>query len=94
MKKSQVDYGGCVGAIDGMLVWTTKSSTYDCQQMSVGAKRFYCGRKKRYGFAIQAVCDADRRFLDVVISHPGMANDLLVCNMSDMRHQFNTVGTC
>ena len=39
-KKSQVDFGGCVGAIDGMLVWTTKPSTYDCEQMSVGAKRF------------------------------------------------------
>ena len=41
---------------------------------------------------MQAICDADRRFLDVVISHPGTASDLLVYNMSDIRHQLDTVG--
>ena len=46
---SSVDFKGCVGCIDGMLVWTNKPSKPSLERVGVGPKKFLCGRKKNLG---------------------------------------------
>ena len=84
-EKSKADFASCAGAIDGMLVWITKPHITDCNEAVIGATKFFCGRKKKFGLAMQAICDSQRRFLDVVVSHPGSASDLLMFNMSQIK---------
>ena len=54
LKKSQAGFDNCVGAIDGMLVWIEKPNKKECRKVGVGSKKFYCGRKKKYGLNLQA----------------------------------------
>eukprot|EP00978_Attheya_sp_CCMP212_P000318 scaffold644_cov32-Attheya_sp.AAC.2 len=41
-----------VGAINGMLLWTTKPMRKECREMS---STFFCNRKKKYGLNFQAI---------------------------------------
>ena len=66
-QKSEVGFDCCVGAIDGMLVWISKPNKSDCDWIEIGPGKFYCGRKKKYGLVLQAICDSNRRFLDVYV---------------------------
>jgi hypothetical protein len=34
----------CVGAIDGVLIWTEKPTLYDCLRAVCGPKKFLCAR--------------------------------------------------
>jgi hypothetical protein len=43
--------------------------------MKTGVRAFFCGRKSKFGYNMQAVCDADGRFLSVWINHPASASD-------------------
>jgi DDE superfamily endonuclease len=45
--------------------------------------------KKKFGVNMQACCDADRRFLDVSIGHPGATSDYLAYETSPLHHQIN-----
>ena len=85
--KSQAGFDCCVGCIDGILIWTEKPNASDCELSTCGAKKFLCGRKKKYGLNMQAVCDADRRFLDVSICHPGSTSDFLAFAISPLKHK-------
>jgi hypothetical protein len=62
---SETDFDICAGCIDGILVWTEKPSRDECDVMKVGEKRFMCGRKGKFGFNLQAVCDSRGPFLEV-----------------------------
>lgn len=73
--KSKAGFKGCCGAIDGMLVWIEKPSEKECKSAGCGSLKFLCGRKGKFGLNLQGVCDADSRFLDVSISHPGSTSD-------------------
>ena len=44
---SSVDFQGCVGNIDGMLVWTNKPSKASLEHVVVGPKKFFCGSSTR-----------------------------------------------
>jgi hypothetical protein len=75
-KKSTIDLGNCAGAIDVMLLWIQKPSQKDVDEnIGFGEGKFFCGRKGKFGTNLQAVCDANRRFLDVSIGTPGSASD-------------------
>ena len=75
-RKSTIDLWNCAGAIDGMLVWIQKPSKRDVDEnIGFGEAKFMCGRKSKYGVNLQAVCDANRRFLDVSIGTPGSSSD-------------------
>ena len=39
--------------------------------------RFLCGRKKKFGLNLQAVCDHQRRFIAIDIGFPGSSSDFL-----------------
>ena len=83
--RSTAKFSNCVGAIDGMLVWITKPNITTMEETKIGAGKFYCGRKKKYGLSLQAVCDSNRRFLDIYVGHPASASDLLVFTQSPLR---------
>ena len=87
---SRAGFDNCAGAIDGILVWIHKPTDEDCGD--IGAGKFFCGRKKKFGINMQAVCDAQRRFLDVDIRNPGSMSDYLVFMRSDLKHKLETPG--
>ena len=76
-KRSEARFHQCVGSMDGMLIWTECPTELDAQYMECGAAKLFCGRKKKYGLNMQAVCDANCRFTHVSINHPGSASDYL-----------------
>ena len=75
--KSYAGFDCCVGAIDGILIWIERPSPKESMAARVGVKKFYCGRKKKFGFNMQAMCDSEGKFLDVCIAHPGSTSDYL-----------------
>ena len=75
--KSWVDFDNCVGAVDGILIWMNKPSSHILKKAGLGVKKFFCGRKKRYGLNMQAICDHQRRFIYIDISHPASTSDYL-----------------
>jgi hypothetical protein len=73
--KLSVGISCCVSAIDGILIRIHKPSDSDCNMLGFGQTKFFCGRKKKFGLNMQAVCDAQRRFLWVDIRYPGTTSD-------------------
>lgn len=90
--KNKANFGNCVGAIDGILIWINRPSRKDLKRMKIGAKKFFCGRKKKFGLNMQATCDAQRRFLDVSIQHPGATSDYLCFVTSPLYHLLEQIG--
>jgi hypothetical protein len=75
--RSECRFDNCAGCIDGMLLWVEQPSQASAVSAGVGPKKFYCGRKHKFGLNLQAVCDANRRFIDLSILNPGSASDYL-----------------
>lgn len=80
--KSAAGIGCCAGATDGMLLWIEKPSLAECELAECAAKKFFCGRKHKYGLNMQGTCDADGKFLDVSVGHPGSTSDFLAFSTS------------
>jgi hypothetical protein len=76
-EKSDVGFDNCVGAIDGLLICTEKPMESFAHVMKTGSRSFFCGRKNKFGYNMQAVCDAEGRFLSVWINHPASASDFI-----------------
>jgi hypothetical protein len=76
-EKSNVGFDNCVRAIDGLLICSEKPTEKFAHMMKTGSRAFYCGRKCRFGYNMQAVCDAEGRFLSVWINHPASASDFI-----------------
>lgn len=75
---SEVAFDICVGAIDGILVWTEKPSEAECKAFgNLQSGSFFCGRKHKFGFNMQAICDSKGRFLEFWIKHPASASDYI-----------------
>ena len=91
-QKSSVGFDNCVGCVDGMLVWTNKPSKSVLKTAQLGAKKFYCGRKKRYGLNMQAICDHKRQFMFIDIAHPASTSDYLSFGSSTICKRLETVG--
>ena len=91
-KKSSVGFHNCIGCIDGILIWTNKPSKVYLTKAKLGCKKFFCGRKKRYGLNMQAVCDSKRRFIDIDISHPASTSDYLAFGTSPICKELEKPG--
>ena len=91
-EKSTIGISNCVGAIDGILIWTNKPSTVDEEAIKFGPAKFFCGRKKKFGLNMQATCDADRKFLDVEIKFPGAASDYYAFDESALKQKLERPG--
>jgi len=83
-KKSRVKFFNCVGCIDGMLLWTECPSEKQSCKAFCGSNSFLCGRKNKFGFNMQAICDSERRFLQVWINHPASSSDFLAFVKSEI----------
>ena len=66
-EQSSIGLNNCAGCVDGILIWIHKPTIPELQKLGIGGKKLFCGRKKKFGLNMQAVCDACRRFLDVEI---------------------------
>lgn len=86
-RKSEIDIDCCVGAIDGVLIWIHKPTDADCGSMGFGPVKFFCGRKKKFGLNMQAVCDANRRFLWIEIRYPASTSDFFAFQQSSLKEQ-------
>ena len=71
-----------------MLLVINQPTTKSCVAAGVGAKKFFCGRKHKFGLNLQAVCDSERRFLDFSILNPGSASDYLSFISSELYRSF------
>jgi hypothetical protein len=90
--KSKAQFDCCVGAIDGMLVWTEKPSEKDCHRMKCGSGRFMCGRRGKFGFNMQGICDAQGRFTAVWIINPASSSDYISFIRSTFFNKLNQPG--
>ena len=90
--KSKAKFSNCVGCIDGMLVWTNKPNKNSAKEAGFGVAKFFCGRKKKFGLALQAICDHKRRFLDVEVGHPASTSDCLCFTTSDIHFKLREEG--
>jgi DDE superfamily endonuclease len=91
-RKSWVGFDNCVGAIDGLLVWTERFGDGECAWAGCGPRKFFCGRKHKYGFNLQGTCDAHNRFLDISIIHPASTSDFLAFSTSSLFHRLERPG--
>jgi hypothetical protein len=91
-KKSQADFDCCVGCIDGVLVWTEQPRKKDCDAMQIGPRKFHCGRKSKFGFNMQAICDCRGVFLEVFIKHPASASDYIAFSTDPFHSKLHTPG--
>jgi hypothetical protein len=48
----------------------------------VGIRKFFCGRKNKFGLNCQAICDANGKFLDISMMYPGATLDVLAFESS------------
>jgi hypothetical protein len=90
--KSACGFDCCVGATDGLLIWIEKPSNADCDKAHCGAKKFFCGRKHKFGLNLQGTCDSDGRFLDVSIAHPASTSDFLAFTTSGLHKVIEVPG--
>ena len=88
VRRSECGFDNCGGCIDGMLLWIEQPSPESCLSAGVGPKKFFCGRKHKFGLNLQAVCDSDRRFIDLSILNPGSASDYLSFITSELYRSF------
>jgi hypothetical protein len=91
-KKSKAGFDCCVGCVDGMLVWTEQPRTKDCEACEVGPRKFHCGRKSKFGFNMQAICDSRGVFLEVFIKHPASASDYIAFITDQFYGKLHTAG--
>jgi len=91
-RKSDIGICHCVGAIDGILIWVHKPTEADCEKMGFGPVKFFCGRKKKFGLNMQAVCDARKRFLWVDIRFPGSTSDFFAFEQSSLKKDLERDG--
>ena len=83
-KVSEVKFNNCAGAIDGILIWILKPSEEDANDAGCGRRKFFCGRKGKFGLNCQAVSDVRGRILDLSIGLPGASSDCIAFEGSDL----------
>ena len=69
---SEAGFDCCAGCVDGMLIWTHQPEAEDAEELGVGPTKFYCARKGKFKFNLQALCDHQYRFHDLLILYGGV----------------------
>jgi hypothetical protein len=81
---SKVQFSNCAGAIDGLLIWILKPLEEDAAEAGCGRRKFFCGRKGKFGLNCQAVSDVCGWFLDLSIGLPGALSDCIAFKGSNL----------
>lgn len=76
-ERSGAGFKNVIGAIDGLLVWINKPPKKVCKNIKCNEGKFKCGRKDKFGFNLQAICDHKLRFTWIDIQWPGSSSDYL-----------------
>jgi hypothetical protein len=71
---------GFIGALDGYLMRIAAPSQAECG--NVGA--YFSGHYCTYGVNVQAMCDADCRFLFFALASPGKTNDIVALRKTSL----------
>mmetsp|Transcript_4497 Transcript_4497/g.6787 ORF Transcript_4497/g.6787 Transcript_4497/m.6787 type:complete len:430 (-) Transcript_4497:272-1561(-) len=80
---------GCVGAIDGCLLWQKNPG------IAVhNPNRYYCARKEKCALLLMAIVDADRRFLFYDISCTPSTHDSLAWDSTRLAQRFAAGDLC
>ena len=82
--KSGAGFDNCIDALDGLIIWTQKPTKPYCDQVKIGEKSFFCGRKNKFGLNLQAMCDDKLIFRFADIRFPASASDYISWNASDL----------
>ena len=53
--KSEINIDGCVGAIDGILIWIHKPDKDNVDLCGFGPKKVFCDRKRKFGLNMHGV---------------------------------------
>lgn len=61
-----------------------KATKVDADRSGVGQKKFFCGRKHKFGLNCQAVSDKRGKFLDLSIRYGGASSDCLAFEASEL----------
>jgi hypothetical protein len=92
-QRSDADFDSCVSAIDGILIWTEKPQEKECQAFgNLQSGSFFCGRKHKFGFNMQALCDFEGRFMEFWITTPAATSDFLSFITSDFYNKVKVPG--
>ena len=89
---STLGFDNCAGCIDGLIVWTLRSNENDTVTSEVGVKNFYFVRKGKFGLNLQGPCEANGKFLDISIGHPGSTSDYLAFVTSSLHTKVEKEG--
>ena len=89
---SRANIDCCAGAVDGLLIWIERPTAAHCLVAECGPKKFFCGRKHKFGLNMQGTCDADGKFLDVSIAHPASTSDFLAFTTSKFHKKIERPG--
>jgi DDE superfamily endonuclease len=92
LARSAAKFGNCVGCIDGLLIHTEKPMERELELTKCGSSTFYCGRKNKFGYNMQGVCDADGKFTAVWILHPAASSDYISLIRSKFYKKISTPG--
>ena len=68
-----------------LVIWAHKPSKDNYEEVGVGKLKFYCGRKYKVGFHMQATCNHKKCFIDISIVYRASTSGLMVCKVSDFR---------
>jgi hypothetical protein len=59
----------------------------ESKNAGVGQKKFFCGRKNKFGLNCQAVSDCRGRIIDISIKYGGATSDCLAFEASDLHRR-------
>jgi hypothetical protein len=83
-KKSKPGFHNCTGVIDGILICMHKPNEKEAKYSKVNQKKYFCGRKHKFGLNCQAIYDVRGRFLDMSITYGGSSSDCLAFKNSSL----------
>ncbi|KAL7524932.1 hypothetical protein ACHAWF_001135, partial [Thalassiosira exigua] len=91
-KTTWARFGRCVGCIDDIIIWTHKPLREDCGEVGVDKKKFFCGRKSKFGLNMQVICDKKRRFVHVCINYGAALSDHMAFEVSELKQKLSQPG--
>lgn len=92
LARSAAKFENCVGCIDGLLIHTEKPMERELEITKCGSNTFYCGRKNKFGYNMQGVCDANGKFTAVWILHPAASSDYISLIRSSFYERISSPG--
>jgi DDE superfamily endonuclease len=92
LDKSEANFDCCIAAFDGILIWLECPTKAECKRAKCGPKKFFCGRKHKFGLNMMGTVDYEGRFVDIQIAHPAATSDYLAFATSNLKAKLEQPG--